>query len=159
MVRTVTVTLSLLGAATSMTGFGRNQDRAVGRASGKIAGISADYRGVHLRDPALRVSAQLGTSLTPSTGDVVAEGRFPSFVPADTEPTRYYRDAAFVFLDRRVSAIVVYGIRAKTDRGVGVGDPLSNAKSAYHAACSPAGGSDITHPARCDARIGAGTYI
>jgi hypothetical protein len=36
---------------------------------------------------------------------------------------------------------------------------LSNAKSAYRAACSPVGGSDITHPAGCDARIGAGTYI
>jgi hypothetical protein len=80
-------------------------------------------------------------------------------VPGDTEPARYYPDAAFVLLDRRVSAIVVYGSGAKTNRGVGVGDPLAYARSAYHAACSPAGGSDITHPAKCDARLGAGTYI
>jgi predicted small secreted protein len=48
MVRTDTVTLSLLAAATSLTGCGSNQDGAVGRASGKTAGISAGYRGVHL---------------------------------------------------------------------------------------------------------------
>jgi hypothetical protein len=113
MVRTVTLTLSILAAATWLTGCGSNQLVAVGRTSGAIADISAGYRGVHLRDPAQRVSALLGGSLPASAEGRLANGRFPSFVPSDTEPTRDYPDASFVFLDRRVSAIVIYGLGPK----------------------------------------------
>jgi hypothetical protein len=84
----------------------------------------------------------------------------PVHLPGDSGELTY-RDVWLSLLHRRVVALAVYGLRARTRRGVAVGDRLAKATRRYRVTCQPAQdvGDRGTFTARCETRLRRDRYL
>jgi hypothetical protein len=126
-----------------------------GPARGRIDEERGSYAGLSLGVPRTEVLLRLGRPVRYAAAPAVDHGEAgPRYLPSDSTPAAIYADADFSFVARRASAFVIYGRGARTDRGIGIGDPLVRAGERYRATCQPETGGEFgPYSPRCEVRV------
>jgi hypothetical protein len=138
--------------------------------------LDGSYRGVALGDPPQAALQALGkpdereSSTTPAMpiGSIFSDGgplSQPNPPGYDLKPSLLrYQDVAFVYTPTQygIHSIVIDDPHAATQKGVGIGDPLSHAPAAYpNLRCNEEqdAGDYGSFPAYCSGRLAANRYI
>ena len=158
-VRALLAALALLAAGGACAGCGSTRPTP-GQAVGNIIERDASYRGIHLGMRSETVAVLLGAPLPRHDDPYVDSRDLPPFLPADTPADFVYPDVDMTFVHDRVSSMTVFGQGAATTRGVAIGSPLAQVRTAYPAArCLAARKGVDPEAAGCQVTLGRGRYL
>ena len=156
----VVLVVALLAAGSTAAWVAGRAPESTSDPNGPIDELNGTYAGVGLGSARARVIERFGRPLS-ARPPAVTYSNAPSSLPSDTGRDAIYADAGFTFVDGRVASFVVYGDRARTRRGVAIGDPLVRAREVYRADCrlEPTRGEAGRISPRCQARVAPGLHL